>query len=68
MAGAMLVTNAKNGACLSHYTYNSRLDHIGGSLLFLFWIKILNALLYFPFYRFAGYLPTDSVLRVLAFH
>lgn len=59
----MPFTNTRNGVCPSYYTYHERLDHIGGSLLFRFPVKILDALKYFGLYMFAHRMGTDPLIR-----
>lgn len=62
------VCNVRDGACSSYYTYNRRLDNIGGSLLFRFPRKVLYTLKFFCLYKPARRIATDPVSTALAFH
>lgn len=61
MAGAMFVSNAREGTSPSYYTYNPRSNHIGNSLLFLLLPNILDTLKYFGLNNFARCMGTNPV-------
>lgn len=60
--------NSKDGARASYYIHNLRFDHMGGSRLFRFPVKVLDAFKYFSIYKFALRLRTDLILTAMAFH
>lgn len=64
MVGAIFVVNARSGAYLIYYNYNSRLDHVVDSLLFRL-SKIIDALKYFGLYKFTHGMGTDLILKVM---
>lgn len=58
---------AKDVACSMYYTWNLRLDHVSGVLLFRLSANILDTLVYFGIYMLVLRSRTDSVLTVLVF-
>lgn len=58
----MLVFNARDRAFLSYHAW---FDHIAGSLLFRFSVKILDELKYSDLYKLAHCMATDPVLIIM---
>lgn len=67
MAGAKFVTSTRDVVCPSNYTYNSRFDHIFGSLPFRLPPMILVPRSTSAFTGFASRMGTDLALTALEF-
>lgn len=59
-AGAMFAVKSEDGARLNYYNYNSRFDYLSCSLLFRLPVKVLDALKYFSFNKFALRMNDDQ--------